>query len=125
MDFVREEVFGPLMSVLSFDNEDEVVVRANDTHFGLAGAVFTTDEDRANRVAANLQAGIVWINDYNVTPPEVPDTGNYTTGSYDSPWSAPTNYSTPTGTGNLLVLNDDTNLYVSTDGGDSYTARAV
>lgn len=72
MSFVREEVFGPLMSVLSFENEDEVVARANDTHFGLAGAVFTTDEDRANRVAANLQAGIVWINDYNVTPPEVP-----------------------------------------------------
>ncbi|MEL7184983.1 MAG: betaine-aldehyde dehydrogenase [Pseudomonadota bacterium] len=72
MDFVREEVFGPLMSVLLFENEDEVVTRANDTHFGLAGAVFTTDEDRANRVAANLQAGIIWINDYNVTPPEVP-----------------------------------------------------
>lgn len=72
MEFVREEVFGPLMSVLSFETEDEVVTRANDTHFGLAGAVFTTDEERANRVAANLQAGIVWINDYNVTPPEVP-----------------------------------------------------
>ena len=40
--------------------------------FGLAGAVFTSDENRANRVAANLQAGIVWINDYNITPPEVP-----------------------------------------------------
>lgn len=72
MEFVREEVFGPLMSVLSFESEEEVVARANDTHFGLAGAVFTSDEERANRVAANLQAGIVWINDYNITPPEVP-----------------------------------------------------
>jgi betaine-aldehyde dehydrogenase len=72
MEFVREEVFGPLMSVLSFKTEDEAVARANATHFGLAGAVFTRDFTRAHRVASRLQAGIVWINDYNVTPPEVP-----------------------------------------------------
>lgn len=72
MAHVRDEVFGPLMSVLPFDDEDEVLARANDTSFGLAAAVFTNDLNRAHRVAAALQAGIVWINDYNVTPPEVP-----------------------------------------------------
>ena len=72
MEFVREEVFGPLMSVLSFATEEEAVARANATNFGLAGAVFTRDFARAHRVATRLQAGIVWINDYNITPPEVP-----------------------------------------------------
>jgi len=72
MEFVREEVFGPLMAVLSFKTEDEALERANATHFGLAGAVFTRDFNRAHRVAGRIQAGIVWINDYNVTPPEVP-----------------------------------------------------
>jgi betaine-aldehyde dehydrogenase len=72
MSFVKEEVFGPLMSVLSFETEDEAIRRANDTPFGLAAAVFTTTFDRAHRVANALQAGIVWINDYNVTPPEIP-----------------------------------------------------
>lgn len=72
MPFVREEVFGPLMAVLSFRTEDEALARANATHFGLAGAVFTRDFNRAHRVAGGLQAGIVWINDYNVTPAEVP-----------------------------------------------------
>lgn len=72
MEFVRAEVFGPLMSVLSFKTEEEAIARANATHFGLAGAVFTRDFTRAHRVATRLQAGIVWINDYNITPPEVP-----------------------------------------------------
>lgn len=72
MEFVRDEVFGPLMSVLSFDSEEEALTRANATRFGLAGAVFTQDFNRAHRVANRIQAGIVWINDYNVTPPEVP-----------------------------------------------------
>lgn len=72
MPFVRDEVFGPLMSVLSFDDEDNAVERANRTHFGLSGAVFTGDFARAHRVANRLQAGSVWINDYNITPPEVP-----------------------------------------------------
>ncbi len=72
MRFVKEEVFGPLMAVLPFDTEDEVLERANDTHYGLSAAVFTRDFARAHRVANALQAGSVWINDYNVTPPEVP-----------------------------------------------------
>jgi betaine-aldehyde dehydrogenase len=72
MSFVRDEVFGPLMSVLSFQTEDEAIERANGTHFGLSGAVFTRDFRLAHRVANRIQAGAVWINDYNVTPPEVP-----------------------------------------------------
>ncbi|NIS91250.1 MAG: betaine-aldehyde dehydrogenase [Woeseiaceae bacterium] len=72
MEFVKDEVFGPLMSVLPFESEEEAILRANDTPFGLAAAVFTTRLDRAHRVANALRAGIVWINAYNVTPPEVP-----------------------------------------------------
>jgi betaine-aldehyde dehydrogenase len=72
MAFVCDEVFGPLMSVLSFGDEGEAIERANRTHFGLSGAVFTRDFSRAHRVANRLQAGSVWINDYNITPAEVP-----------------------------------------------------
>ena len=72
MPFVEDEVFGPLMSVMSFSEEDEVLKRANATQFGLSGAVFTKDFSRAHRVANKIQAGIVWINDYNITPAEVP-----------------------------------------------------
>ena len=72
MRFVREEVFGPLMSVLVFDDEDEAVRRANATDYGLSAGVFTGNFARAHRVSQQLQAGMVWINDYNITPPEVP-----------------------------------------------------
>ncbi len=72
MALVREEIFGPVMSVLSFTTEDEVVARANDTEFGLAAGVFTRDIQRAHRVVANLQAGTIWINNYNITPVEMP-----------------------------------------------------
>ncbi len=72
MSFVKEEVFGPLMSLISFSDEDAVLKQANDSDFGLAGAVFTQNFNRAHRVANKIQAGIVWINEYNITPPEVP-----------------------------------------------------
>jgi len=72
MEFVTDEVFGPLMAVLPFDAEDEVVRRANDTQYGLAAAVFSSDFGRANRVANALQAGSVWINDYGTLPASVP-----------------------------------------------------
>jgi betaine-aldehyde dehydrogenase len=72
MDIVRREIFGPVMSVLEFDEEDEVIARANGTDFGLAAAVFTNDLTRAHRVIAQLQAGTCWINHYNVTPIELP-----------------------------------------------------
>ena len=72
MDIVRCEIFGPVMSVLEFTDEDEVIARANATEFGLAAGVFTRDLTRAHRVIARLQAGTCWINHYNVTPVELP-----------------------------------------------------
>jgi betaine-aldehyde dehydrogenase len=72
MTIVREEIFGPVMSVLVFDDEEEAVARANATDFGLAAGVFTKDLARAHRVIANLQAGTCWINAYNLTPIELP-----------------------------------------------------
>jgi betaine-aldehyde dehydrogenase len=72
MKIVKEEIFGPVMAVLTFDDEDEVVARANDTEFGLAAGVFTRDLQRAHRVVAKLQAGTCWINNYNITPIEMP-----------------------------------------------------
>jgi betaine-aldehyde dehydrogenase len=72
MAIVREEIFGPVMSVLDFEDEQEVIERANATEFGLAAGVFTNDLTRAHRVIARLQAGTCWINQYNVTPIELP-----------------------------------------------------
>jgi betaine-aldehyde dehydrogenase len=72
MAIVREEIFGPVMSVLDFTDEREVIERANATEFGLAAGVFTNDLTRGHRVIAQLQAGTCWINHYNVTPIELP-----------------------------------------------------
>jgi betaine-aldehyde dehydrogenase len=72
MAIVREEIFGPVMTVLSFADEDEVVARANATEYGLAAGLFTRDLARAHRVIARLEAGTCWINNYNVTPIELP-----------------------------------------------------
>ena len=67
-----EEIFGPALSLLTFRDEDEVTARANATPYGLAAGVFTRDLTRAHRMAARLQAGVVWINAYNLTPVEMP-----------------------------------------------------
>ncbi len=72
MTHVQEEIFGPVMSILKFKEEAEVIARANHTHYGLAAGVFTQDLQRAHRVAAALEAGTCWINNYNLTPVEVP-----------------------------------------------------
>jgi betaine-aldehyde dehydrogenase len=80
MAIVREEIFGPVMAVLSFDGEAEVLRRANDTPFGLAAGVFTRDLARAHRMVAKLEAGVCWINNYNVTPVEAPFGGNKQSG---------------------------------------------
>jgi betaine-aldehyde dehydrogenase len=80
MAIVREEIFGPVMAVLDFDDEAEVVARANDTVFGLAAGIFTNDLTRAHRVVAALDAGTCWINTYNVTPIELPFGGNRQSG---------------------------------------------
>ncbi|XP_077175150.1 4-trimethylaminobutyraldehyde dehydrogenase-like isoform X2 [Paroedura picta] len=72
MTCVQEEIFGPVMSILPFDTEEEALRRANHTCFGLAGGVFTRDLQRAHRVVAGLQAGMCFINNYNITPVELP-----------------------------------------------------
>jgi betaine-aldehyde dehydrogenase len=70
MTIAREEIFGPVMCVLDFDSEDEVIARANSTEFGLSGGVFTSDITRAHRVVDRLEAGTLWINTYNLCPVE-------------------------------------------------------
>jgi betaine-aldehyde dehydrogenase len=72
MSIVREEIFGPVMAILTFFDEDEVIARANNTDYGLAAGVFTRDIQRAHRVIAKLEAGTTWINNYNITPIEMP-----------------------------------------------------
>jgi betaine-aldehyde dehydrogenase len=72
MTIAREEIFGPVASVLRFETEAEALARANATEFGLAAGVFTRDLARAHRVAAAFEAGTCWINTYNLTPIEMP-----------------------------------------------------
>ena len=72
MPQVRDEIFGPVMSVLSFKDEDEVIQRANNTKYGLAAGVFTKDISRAHRVIKQLEAGICWINTWGASPAEMP-----------------------------------------------------
>jgi betaine-aldehyde dehydrogenase len=72
MTITREEIFGPVLSVLDFDEEDEVIARANDTEFGLSAGVFTRDLARAHRVIGRLEAGTCFLNSYNDAPVEAP-----------------------------------------------------
>ena len=72
MAIARDEIFGPVMTVLDFEDEHEVLQRANATPYGLSAAVFTNDLTRAHRMIAQLQAGTCWINHYNITPIELP-----------------------------------------------------
>ncbi|SFW23473.1 betaine aldehyde dehydrogenase [Pseudomonas sp. NFACC19-2] len=72
MTIVREEIFGPVMSILIYDSEEEVIRRANDTDYGLAAGVVTRDLNRAHRVIHKLEAGICWINTWGESPAEMP-----------------------------------------------------
>jgi len=72
MTIAREEIFGPVMAVLDFDDEAGAVARANATPYGLSAGVFTRDLARAHRVVAALRAGSCFINSYNDAPVEVP-----------------------------------------------------
>jgi betaine-aldehyde dehydrogenase len=80
MTIAREEIFGPVLSLLTFEDEDEVIARANATEFGLSAGVFTRDLARAHRVIGRLEAGSCWINTYNLTPVEVPFGGTKMSG---------------------------------------------
>jgi aldehyde dehydrogenase (NAD+) len=66
MQIAQEEIFGPVMSILPFKTFDEVVQRANNTFYGLAAAVWTRDIAKAHHMAAELKAGTVWVNCYDV-----------------------------------------------------------
>ncbi|MFI1680982.1 aldehyde dehydrogenase family protein [Streptomyces sp. NPDC020607] len=70
MKVVREEVFGPVLSVETFRTEDEAVALANDTEYGLAGAVWTSDQGRASRMARRMRHGTIWINDFHPYLPQ-------------------------------------------------------
>jgi len=72
MTIVREEIFGPVMSILGYDTEEEVIRRANDTDFGLAAGVVTQDLNRAHRVIHQLEAGICWINAWGESDAKMP-----------------------------------------------------
>lgn len=80
MTIAREEIFGPVMAVLDFEDEADVMARANDTEFGLAAGVFTNDLTRAHRVAAGFEAGTCFINSYNDAPVEAPFGGSKNSG---------------------------------------------
>jgi aldehyde dehydrogenase (NAD+) len=72
MKIAREEIFGPVMSVIPFKSLDEVVTRANRTEYGLAAAVWTRDIGKAHAIANSVRAGTVWVNCYNVLDPRAP-----------------------------------------------------
>ncbi|MES2208295.1 MAG: betaine-aldehyde dehydrogenase [Pseudomonadota bacterium] len=72
MTITREEIFGPVMSILTFDDEEEVIHRANDTSYGLAAGIVTENLARAHRVVHRLAAGICWVNTWGESPPEMP-----------------------------------------------------
>jgi aldehyde dehydrogenase (NAD+) len=72
MRIAREEVFGPVLSIIPFDDEDEAIRIANDTIYGLAAGIWTSDIGRALRVSAAVQAGTVWVNTYRAGSHTVP-----------------------------------------------------
>lgn len=72
MQITQEEIFGPVMSILSYQSEDEVIARANNSVYGLAAGLVTQDLTRAHRVIHQLEAGICWINTWGESPAQMP-----------------------------------------------------
>jgi acyl-CoA reductase-like NAD-dependent aldehyde dehydrogenase len=80
MRIAREEIFGPVLSVLTFEDEDDAIRIANDVMYGLAATVWTTDLGRAFRVADKIDAGIIWTNCPHYLPVNVPYEGHKMSG---------------------------------------------
>lgn len=80
MKIVKEEIFGPVMSILRFEEEEEAINRANNTEYGLASGVFTSNLQRGHRVASQLESGVCWVNNYNMTPSQMPFGGHKQSG---------------------------------------------
>jgi betaine-aldehyde dehydrogenase len=72
MDIVRDEIFGPVLCLLTYNDEEEVIRRANNTNYGLAAGVVTRDIGRAHAIVSQLQAGVCWINTWGETPAQMP-----------------------------------------------------
>ena len=72
MRIAQEEIFGPVVCILPFETEDEVIAMANDSEYGLGGAVWTRDINRALRVAKGVETGRMWVNTYNILPAHAP-----------------------------------------------------
>ena len=81
MSIARDEIFGPVMSILPFKNTDDIIARANTTYYGLAAAVWTRDVQKAHRVAASVRAGTIWVNCYDVFDAAAPFGGFKMSGS--------------------------------------------
>jgi aldehyde dehydrogenase (NAD+) len=81
MKIVDEEIFGPVLAVLSFDDVEEGIALANETIYGLAAGIWTKDVQKAHRVARSIKAGTVWINTYNMYDPAAPF-GGYKASGY-------------------------------------------
>jgi betaine-aldehyde dehydrogenase len=86
-EIVQEEVFGPVLTALPFDTDDEALTLANDTPYGLAASAWTNDLNRSLRASAEIQAGCVWINDHIPIVSEMPH-GGYKASGFGKDMSA-------------------------------------